>query len=77
MSDELEERATRRRMIDVFLESKRKDLPGYPVGVPRCVLHTDELMVTYINEGKAVYYRETDLLQWIGELPDLDEAKPV
>ena len=77
MSDELEERATRRRMIDVYLESKRKDLPGYPVGVPRWVLHTDELMVTYINEGKAVYYRETDLLQWIGELPDLDEAKPV
>jgi len=71
VSDELEERATRRRMIDVYLESKRKDLPGYPVGVPRWVLHTDELMVTYINEGKAVYYRETDSLQWIGELPDL------
>jgi hypothetical protein len=64
-------------MIEAYLESKRKDLPGYPGGVPRWVLHTDQLMVRYINEGKAVYYRETDLLQWIGELPDLDEAKPV
>ena len=77
MSNELEERAARRRMIEAYLESKRKDLPGYPVGVPRWVLHTDELMVTYINEGKAVYYRETDSLQWIGGLLDLDEARPV
>ena len=77
MSNGLEERAARRRMIEAYLESKRKDLPGYPVGVPRWVLHTDQLMVRHINEGKAVYYRETDLLQWIGELPDLHEAKPV
>ena len=70
---ELEERAARRPMIEAYLESKRKDLPGYPGEV----LHTDQLMARYINEGKAVYYRETDLLQWIGELPDLDEAKPV
>ena len=77
MSNGLEERAARRRMIEAYLESKRKDLPGYPGGVPRWVLHTDKLMVRYINEGKAVYYREADLLQWIGELPDLDEAKPV
>jgi len=60
-------------MIEAYLESKRKDLPGYPGGV----LNTDGLMVRYIDEGKAVYYRETDSLLWIGELPDLDEAKPV
>ena len=77
MSNELEERAARRRMIEAYLERKRKDLPGYPGGVSRWVLHTDQLMVRHINEGKAVYYRETDLLQWIGELPDLHEAKPV
>ena len=74
---ELEERAARRPMIEAYLESKRKDLPGYPGGVPRWVLHTDELLVRYIDEGKAVYYRETDALRWIGEIPDLDEAKPV
>ena len=77
MSEHREQRAARRRMIEAYLESKRKDLPGYPGGVPRWVLHTDELMVTYINEGKAVYYRETDSLQWIGGLLDLDEARPV
>ena len=43
-------------MIEAYLESKRKDLPGYPGGVQRWVLHTDKLMVRYINEGKAVYY---------------------
>ena len=42
-------------MIEAYLESKRKDLPGYPGGVPRWVLHTDKLMMRYINEGKAVY----------------------
>ena len=77
MSDELEERAARRSIMGAYLESKRKDFPGYPGGVPRWVLHTDELMVRYIDEGKAVYYRETDSLQWIGGLLDLDEARPV
>ena len=77
MSNELEERAARRRMIEAYLERKRKDLPGYPGGVSRWVLHTDQLMVRHINEGKAVYYRETDSLQWIGGLLDLDEARPV
>ena len=77
MSDELEERAARRSIMEAYLESKRKDFPGYPGGVPRWVLHTDELMVRYIDEGKAVYYRETDSLHWTVELPDLDEAKPV
>ena len=76
MSNGLEERAARRRMIEAYLESKRKDLPGYPCGVP-WVLHTDQLMARHINEGKAVYYRETDSLQWIGGLLDLDEARPV
>ena len=57
--------------------NERLDLPGFSDGVARWVLHTDELMVTYINEGKAVYYRETDSLQWIGGLLDLDEARPV
>ena len=66
MSDELEERGARCRMIEAYLERKRKDLPGYPGGVPRGVLHTDELMVRYIDEGKAVYYCETDSLHWIG-----------
>jgi hypothetical protein len=60
VSDELEERAARRRMIEAYLESKRKDLPDCPGGIPRWVFHTDELMVRYIDEGKAVYYRETD-----------------
>jgi hypothetical protein len=55
-------------MIEAYLESKRKDLPGYPRGVPSWVLHTDKLMVRYIDEGKVVYYSETDSLQWIGEL---------
>ena len=77
MSEHREQRAARRRMIEAYLESKRKDLPGYPGGVPRWVLHTDKLMMRYINEGKAVYYRETDSLQWIGGLLDLDEARPV
>ena len=68
MNDQLEKRAARRRMIEAYLESKRKDLPGYPGGVPRWVLHTDELMVRYIDEGKVVYHSETDSLQWIAEL---------
>ena len=55
-------------MIEAYLGRKRKDLPGYPGGIPRWVLHTDELMVRYIDEGKAVYYSETDSMQWIGEL---------
>jgi hypothetical protein len=42
----------------------------------RWVLHTDELMVRYRHEGKAVYDPETDSRHWIGELPDLDEATP-
>jgi hypothetical protein len=68
VSEHREQRAARRRMIEAYLESKRKDLPGYPGGVPRWVLHTDELMVRYIDEGKAVYYRETDSLRWIAKL---------
>ena len=67
MNDQLEERAARRRMIKAYLETKRKDLPGYPGGVPSWVLHADELMVRYIDQGKVVYHSETDSLRWIGE----------
>ena len=67
MNDQLEERAARGRMIKAYLETKRKDLPGYPGGVRSWVLHTDELMVRYIDQGKVVYYSETDSLRWIGE----------
>jgi hypothetical protein len=67
VNDQLEERAARRRMIEAYLESKRKDLPGYPGGVPSWVLHTDELMVRYIDQGKVIYNSKTDSLTWIGK----------
>jgi len=57
--------------------NERLDLPGFSDGVARWVVHTDELMVRYIDEGKVIYYSEADSLHWIGELCDLDEAKPV
>ena len=37
-------------MIEAYLEKKLKDWPGYTGGVPRWTLHTDELMVRYIDE---------------------------